>query len=59
MTYLSIPIALRMSLRVFVKKRRPPKPAFFVLYVDGKVFMITNTFVAVAFFIKASIWLLS
>jgi len=28
-TYLSIPIALRMSLRVFVKKRRPPKPAFF------------------------------
>jgi len=28
-----------MSLRVFVKKRRPPKPAFFVLSPDRYGFM--------------------
>jgi len=29
---------------------------FLFLSVDGKVFMITNTFIAMAFFIKSSIW---
>jgi len=38
-TYLSIPVALRMSLRVFVKKRRPPKPAFFVYIAILQLFM--------------------
>jgi len=28
-----------MSLRVFVKKRRPPKPAFFALSSDGYDFI--------------------
>jgi hypothetical protein len=29
-----------MPLRVFIKKRRPPKPAFFVLSINGNDFRI-------------------
>jgi hypothetical protein len=38
-TYLSVLVALGVSLWVFVKKRRPPKPAFFVLSFDGYGFI--------------------